>query len=202
MKQLFAGLWNQKVGREARPQRLLWGSPGRGLGPWVLLGGKVVVARTSHPRTETFCSPLPGRQLAVEVKCSPSMSVSYLGISVVCVCLGASLCMRTHPCVPACARVCVSEPVCVEVGLPASLGVCVCTCVCLGPCCILRGLCVFQLGTCACMHVCVCANLCVSLRVPCLWVCAYVCESLIPFVHFRWGESVPLSLGTCVFVCV
>lgn len=40
-----------------------------------------------------------------------------------------------------------------------------------------------------------------ALCVLCLWVCTRVCESLIPFVHFR-GENVPLSLGTCVFVCV
>lgn len=52
--------------------------------------------------------------------------------------------------VPACAYVCVSDPVCVfpGVGVPASLGVC-------AHVCVPRAVCTF-LGMCACMHTCAC----------------------------------------------
>lgn len=163
MKQLFAGLWDQKVpdqvaGREARPQRLLWGSPGRGLGPWVLLGGKVVVARTSHPRTGIFCSPLPGRQLAVEVKCSLLMRVGYLGISVVCVCVLGGVPVHAYTSMRACVCPCLCVRACLCGGRFVCQPGCVCVCLCLcalDPVYILRGLCVFQLGH-VCLHACLC----------------------------------------------
>lgn len=68
---------------------------------------------------------MPGHQLAVEVKRTPPMSVGYLGISAVCVCALERI--REHTYTSVCVSVCVSEPICVGVGLPASLGVCVCT---------------------------------------------------------------------------
>lgn len=96
--------------------------------------------------------------------------------------------MHIHVCLYVC--ICVSDPVCVSlgVGVPTSLGMCVCK----------RVVCLFvpqillvyflrvsvpsSLDTCVhaclCVCMCMCVNLRVSLCVPRLWVCAHMSVSL------------------------
>lgn len=133
---------DQVGGREARPGRWLlcsWVPVGQAAGPPQVRGQ----GRGAWVRRLWLGLPTAGQGPSIPPVHSPPTSV---GIWAFLWCLRAWMLSR----VLACAYVCVSDPVCVflGVGVPASLGVC-------AHACVPRAVCTF-LGTCACVHTCVC----------------------------------------------